>query len=127
MTLSERAVAAIRPAEMPKADQPLSEQYRLAGEAYYDLEAAASLMENMKTTTLEQKKQKLIQTVGDMPDSHAERRVKAMSDWEAYIRDMCAARNAADLARLKMEVIRMRFSEWNSRDANSRAEMRLSK
>jgi hypothetical protein len=48
--------------------------------------AAASLQEDLKTITLEQWKTELILAGGDMPDSHAERRVKAQPRWEEYIR-----------------------------------------
>jgi hypothetical protein len=48
--------------------------------------AAASLQEELKTTTPEKWKNELIQAGGDMPDSDAERRVKAQPRWEEYIR-----------------------------------------
>ena len=125
MSISERATPKI--AEIPEADRPLSEQWRIAARQWVDAEAAAQLLEDLKTTSLEQFKQQLIEADGDMPDSHAERRVKSRPQWEQYIRDMVAARKEANLCKVKLDWLRMRFSEWQSRDANSRAEMRLTR
>lgn len=113
--------------EIPENERPLSEQFRLAAKDWVDKEAAAQLREDLKTTTLEAWKQDLIESEGDMPDSHAERRVKAWGKWEEYIREMVAARRDANLAKVKLEWIRMRFSEWQAKDATARAEMRLTR
>lgn len=127
MTISERAMARPALAEIPETDRPLSEQWRIAAKAWVEAEAAAQLLEDLKTTSLEQMKQSLIEQEGDMPDSHAERRVKSRPDWEKYIRDMVAARKEANLCKVKLDWLKMRFAEWTSRDANSRAEMRLTR
>ena len=125
MSITGRATPKIT--EIPDADRPLSEQWRIAAHQWVDAEAAAQLLEDLKTTSLEQFKQQLIEAEGDMPDSHAERRVKSRPQWEQYIRDMVAARKEANLCKVKLDWLRMRFSEWQSRDANSRAEMRLTR
>lgn len=125
--ISERATPRPAIAEIPESEKPLSEQFRVAARAWVEAEAAAQLMEDLKTTTLEQYKQALIEAEGDMPDSHAERRVKARPDWEKYIRDMVTARKDANFAKVRLDWIRMRFSEWQARDANSRAEMRMTR
>lgn len=125
MSIIERATPKI--AEIPEAERPLSEQYRLAAKAWVEAEAAAQLFEDLKTVTLENYKQTLIETEGDMPDSHAERRVKARPEWAQYIKDMVAARKEANFARVRVEWIKMKFSEWQSRDANSRAELRMTR
>lgn len=113
--------------EMPRHERPLSEQFRIVAKEYADAESAASLLEELKTTTLEQRKTMLIAEQGDMPDSRAERIVKAAAEWEEFIREMCRLRSEANLLRLKLEYVRMRFTEWQAADANSRAEMRLTR
>jgi hypothetical protein len=76
---SERAtVASVRP--LPESERPLSEQFRLVAVEYADAEAAASLLEELKTTTLEAMKTKLIAANGDMADNKAERLVKSFDE-----------------------------------------------
>jgi hypothetical protein len=104
-----------------RANTPLSEQYRLAAKEWCELDAAASMLEECKSATLSQ----MMQAKGDVPVSHAERDVKASADWRDYIEKMVAARKDANLARVKIEWIRMRHSEWISADATRRAEMKL--
>lgn len=123
MTISSRATAGI--AQMPEREQPLSEQYRIVAKEWVSAEAGAQLLEDLKTTKLEQKKQALIDTEGPMPDSHAERRVKAGIEWEEYIREIVDAREKANFAKVKMDYIKMRFNEWQAKDATARAEMKM--
>ena len=113
--------------EMPENERLLSEEFRLVALAWADADSAASLQEELRSTTLEQWKTELIAKYGDMPDSHAERRVKAEPRWEAYIRKMCADRAEANKRKAQMEYLRMRFHEWQSREANQRHEARLSR
>lgn len=122
MTISERALG-IR--ELPEREQPVSEQFRIVAVAYADAEAAASLMEELKSTTLETMKSKLIAEQGEMPDNKAERLVKASDGWREYVEQMCAHRAKATKLRLKLEYVRMRASEAQSREANARHEARL--
>ncbi len=84
-----------------------------------DKEAAANVLEETKTAFLAKRKAEL----GDVTDAHAERVVKASLDWLDYITSMCNARQAANHARVRVEVIRMRFWEYNSHEANRRKEM----
>jgi len=112
-------------AELPQQERPISEEYRLVAKRWIDADAAARLREELKTTTLEQQKQKLIETEGDMPDSHAERRVKAGKDWEDYIHGMVDARTDANRLKAQLEYTRMRFAEHQDFNASARAEMRL--
>ena len=111
--------------ELPQQDRPISEEYRLVAKRWIDADAAARLREELKTTTLEQQKQDLILREGDMPDSHAERRVKAGKDWEEYIRQMVEARTDANRLKAQLEYVRMKFSEHQDFNASARAEMRL--
>ena len=125
MSTSERASASIR--QMPERDQPISESFRLTAREYADADAAASLLEELKSVTLEKLKSELIAEKGDMPDNKAERMVKASRAWEEYVRNMCVQRARATKLRLKLEWTRMKFSEWQALDATARAEMRLSR
>lgn len=127
MSISERAVAHLKTAETPEHERSLSEQYRLVAKAWVDIDGAARMLEELKTTKLEQAKQALILAEGDMPDSHAERRVKAGPDWEQYIRDMVQARTDANLKRVHMEYLKMKEREQQSAEANARHEARLSR
>lgn len=114
-------------AEMLQQERPISEEYRIVARKWVDADAAARLREELKTTTLEQQKQQLIEREGDMPDSHAERRVKAGKDWEDYIRTMVETRTDANRLKAQLEFIRMKFSEHQDFNASARAEMRLSR
>jgi hypothetical protein len=111
--------------ELPQQDRPISEEYRLVAKRWVDADAAARLREELKTTTLEQQKQDLILREGDMPDSHAERRVKAGKDWEEYIRQMVEARTDANRLKAQLEYVKMKFAEHQDFNASARAEMRL--
>ncbi len=102
-------------------NQPPSEQYRLAAKTWVDLDGAARLLEETKSAVLSQRQK----AFGDMPAAHSEREVKASPEWAEYIERMVAARTAANLAKVRMEWCRMRFSEWISMDATRRAEMKL--
>lgn len=99
----------------------LSEQFRLAAKEWVDADAAASLLEETKSAYLAQMMAKL----GDVPVSHAEREVKSSEEWAKYVSTMVESRRTANLAKVKMEWIRMRFSEQQSSEATARAEMKL--
>lgn len=114
-------------ADMPVKERPLSEQFRIVAKGWVQADASARFHEEFKTTKLEQLKQHLIETEGDMPDSHAERRVKASPDWEVYIKEMVDARTDANLKKAQMQFLQMRFTEWQDANASQRAEMRLSR
>lgn len=111
--------------EMPRHERPISEEFRIVAKKWIDADAAARLREELKTTHLEKMKQELIETEGDMPDSHAERRVKAGKNWEDYIRQMVEARTDANKLKAQLEYIRMRWNEIQDANASARAEMRL--
>lgn len=100
---------------------PISEQYRLAAADWVDADAAASLLEELKSATLSQR----MVALGDMPVSRAEMQVKASAEWDSYIRQMVDARKAANKLKVKLEELRMRYGEQQSADASKRAEMRL--
>lgn len=105
----------------PNPNHPISEQYRLVAKQWVDAEAAASLLEDTKSAVMSQR----MSTLGDMPVSKAEMTVKASDEWSDYIKKMVSARKNANLLKVQLEFLRMRFSEWQSAEASKRAEMRL--
>lgn len=100
---------------------PVSEQYRIVAKKWVDADAAASLLEESKSSFLA----KMMSELGDMPVSRAEMQVKASVEWQEYIRSMVDARQKASLLKVQLEYIRMRFSEEQSHEATRRAEMKL--
>ena len=103
------------------ANLPLSEQFRVVAKDWVQLDGAARMLEEMKTAVLAQKMKQL----GDVPVSTAEREVKSSAEWADYIRKMVEARTAAGMAKAHQEYIRMKAFEWQSENANKRAESRL--
>ena len=104
------------------AHEPLiSEQFRLAAKDWVEKDSAASLLEETKSAVLSQR----MQALGDMPVNRAELTVKASPEWHDFLRRMVDARTAANLAKVKCEWLRMRFSERQSAEATNRAEMKL--
>lgn len=86
-----------------------------------DLEAAASLLENCRSVFFAE----WCVEAGDMPVNRAEQVVKAQPRWKKYNEQMVEARKAANVAKVRLESIKMRAMEQQARDANLRAEMRL--
>lgn len=99
----------------------ISESYRIAAKTWVELDAAANILEETKSAWLSQR----MAALGDIPVSRAEMTVKASQEWGDHIRQIVGAREAANLAKVKLEWLRMRFSEWQSAEASKRAEMRL--
>lgn len=99
----------------------ISEQYRIVAKQWVEADAAADLLEESKSAFLAQ----LMTKEGDLPVSRAEMNVKASEEWTGYIKRMVEARQRANLLKVKLEFLRMKFSEWNSEAANRRAEMKL--
>ena len=98
-----------------------SEQYRLVAKDWVQKDGAARMLEDNKTTVLSQRMSEL----GKLPVSTAERTVKASPEWSEYIDRMVEARTAANLAKVKMKYIEMKYFEWQSQNASRRSEMRL--
>jgi hypothetical protein len=99
----------------------ISEEYRIAAKEWVDLEKSASLLEESKSATLSQ----MMVAKGDLSVSRAEMLVKASPEWKEYIEQMVSARHKANLAKVKMSWIQMRFGERQSSEATARAEMRM--
>lgn len=130
MSISEQALAKssgsrLAPAEMPEKERPISEEFRIAAKEWVELDKAARLLDELKTVTLAQMKTNLMAERGEMADAKAERLAKSSKEWEEYIRAMVDAKGAANLARVKMQWIELRFHEWQSADANARRERHM--
>lgn len=102
-------------------DFPFSERFRIAAEDWVDKENAAQLLEDTKSVSMAQRQAQL----GDLPVNRAEQMIKASPDWGRYVESIVTARKEANLAKVKMEYERLRFMENQSREANTRAEMKL--
>jgi hypothetical protein len=98
-----------------------AEKWRHAGEEWADLESAAQLLEDCKSVVMAQRQSAL----GDIPVNRAEQSVKASPDWEEYVRSCVEARHQANLAKIRLEALKMEFTEWNNSESNARAEMRM--
>lgn len=103
------------------SNRPWSEQFRLVAKDWVEKDGAARMFEETKTAVLAQR----MKAMGDVPAAHAERDVKASDEWREFIKSLVDAKTAANLAKVKMEYIRMKFNEWQSAEANKRAEMKL--
>ena len=102
-------------------DHPLSEQFRIIAKQWIDADAAANILEECKSATLAQR----MAACGDVPVSRAEMTVKASQEWTEYLTKMVEDRKKANLLKVHLESIRMRFSEQQSHEATARAERRL--
>lgn len=119
MSLSQQAIDKSAPREMPEHERPLSEEFRIIAKQWVDAHAAANFLEETKSAVLS----RLMMNLGrEVSVSRAEMEVKAGGDWKEHIEKMVEARKQADLLRVQMKWIEMRFSEWQSADANQRKE-----
>lgn len=106
---------------MTDSNLPYSDQYRVAAERWVSLDSAATMLEECKSSVLAQS---MVQQ-GDVPVTHAERTVKASPEWKDFVTKMVKAREAANLAKVHLEFIKMKAWEANSENATKRAEMRM--
>ena len=106
---------------IPERDQPLSEQFRIVAKRWVDADAAANILEDTKSAVLAQK----VSALGDIAVNRAETQVKGSQEWYDYLVKICEARREANLLKMQLEYLRMKFNEWQSANATNRAEMRL--
>lgn len=109
----------------PGDNRPLSEQFRLVAKRYVDAEAAAKILEELKTARLSELIGDQMRQDAALPYNKAEQLVKSSTQWQNYIREMVAAKKAANLLKVQLEYIRMKHSEWMSAEATQRSERRL--
>ena len=106
---------------MEGENRPHSEVFAEKGATWADKEAAAQLLEDSKSSVMAQWQAEC----GDIPVNRAEQSVKSQQRWKDYIVSCVEARKEANLAKIDLEVERMRFAEWNNREANARQEMKM--
>lgn len=99
----------------------VSEHFRIAAKEWVDADAAARLLEETKTAVMS----RMMSDQGDMPVSRAEMIVKASSEWMEFLERMVEARTRSNFLKVKLEFLRMRFSEQQSAEATRRHEMKL--
>ncbi|MEE8114518.1 MAG: hypothetical protein V3T23_09185 [Nitrososphaerales archaeon] len=99
----------------------ISEHFRLAAKDWVEKDGAARMLDESKTSVLAQR----ISFLGDIPHNKAEREVKSSDEWQDYLKKMVEAKTAANLARVKMDFLRMKFQEWQSAEANARNERKM--
>jgi hypothetical protein len=102
-------------------NEPLSEQFYKAAQEWVGLEAAASLLEDTKSSVLSQR----MGMLGDMAVNKAEMEVKRSLFWQDHLVTINEARQKANFAKVRVDYMRMRFNEWQSTEANARVEARL--
>src|SRR3546814_17416865 len=88
-------------------DTPISEQFRIAALEWADLDNAARMLDEGKTTYLAQQKALL----GDIPDSHAEKQVKASDTWASDIKTMVRTNTQANKDRIAVDYPQAKFQE----------------
>ena len=109
----------------PAANLPYSEQFRIVSKQWVDADAAATLLEDTKSAVLSERMQALIRDEPGMAINRAEAAVKGSEEWREWISGMIEARKKANLLKVQLEYLRMKFTEWNSHEASRRAEMKL--
>tara|TARA_R110000868_G_scaffold158980_4_gene387430 strand:+ start:2839 stop:3168 length:330 start_codon:yes stop_codon:yes gene_type:complete len=102
-------------------DEDWAELYRIAGEDWADKEAAASVLEDTKGSVMAQRQAAL----GDIAVNRAEQIVRASPEWVNHINLIVQARKEANLAKVHLEVIRMKYMQEQTGQANRRAEVRM--
>lgn len=108
-----------------ESNEPIALQYSRAGNQWAEAEAAASLLEDLKSSVLSERIADLVADDPKMAINRAEAAVKASQEWKQYIHQMVDARKQANRLKVQMEVLRMRFAQWQSEQANQRIEARL--
>jgi hypothetical protein len=100
---------------------PWSEQFRIVAKQWVDADAAATILEDTKSAVMAER----MLSLGEMAVNKAEATVKASPEWRRHVESIVNARRASNRLKVQMEYLRMKFSEWQSENANKRAEMRL--
>ena len=105
----------------PKTTDNLCEVFRVNAKNWVELDSAARMLEESKSAFLSMR----MVEQGDVPVSKAELTAKAGELWQGYIESMVKARKEANLAKVKLEYIRMLFQQRMSDEANARAERKM--
>lgn len=104
-----------------KSNLPLSEEYSRLAEEWVDLNSAASLLEDCAGAVFSQ----IALKQEASSNARAELLAKGSTEWSEYQTRKVEARKKANYAKIQMEVIRMKFWEWQSHSANNRVQAKL--
>lgn len=104
---------------------PISEQFRVVARQWVHADEAASLMEETKSAVFAEMTSKLLIENITMAVNRAETITRSSSEWKEYVTTMVQLRSKANLLKVQLEYIRMKFSEMQSHEATKRAEMKL--
>jgi len=107
--------------EHEHSNLPISEQYRVVAKNWVDANAAADMLEETKSAVLSQMMSRSYASAVNAKELE----VKASAEWYGYLEKMVESRKKANLLKVQLEYIRMRFSEQQSEEATKRAEMKL--
>ena len=110
---------------MTESNLPLSEQFRLTAKAWVEADKAAALLEETKSANISQMMIKVLEENPALAVNKIEMVVKSSPEYKDFITQMVDLRSKANLLKVKMEFIRMRFQEFMSKEATARAESRL--
>ena len=125
-SISQRA---LQPKELAEHERPISEQFRIAGDEWVQIKKKRDLIKGLKDTMLARRKRELLEDARQagekMAKTDAEEIVKASTEWEQYIRGLVEADAETEAAWVRCEELQMRFSEWNSAEANARKERQM--
>ena len=102
-------------------NQPWSEQWRIAAEAWVDADAAARALEETKSAVFAQ----LVLGQGDIAVNKAEHAVKGSPQWHDHLKKIVDAKTHANKLRVRMDYMKMRYFEEQGAEASKRVEMRL--
>lgn len=105
---------------IPK-NEPLSEQIYAAGLEWAEADAAARMLESLKSAFLAQK----VAERGEMPVSRAENEVKASPEWKDYVVKMERSRTKANKLKIHREYLEAKAWEEKSSQATERLRARL--
>lgn len=125
-TISQRAHGT---REMPEKERPISELFRIAGDKWVAAKKKRDLIKGLKDTVLIRRKREIIDDARHAGERiskvDAEDIVKASTEWEDYIRGLAEAEEATESAWVVCQELEMRFSEWQSAEANARRERQM--
>lgn len=107
------------------SNESYSEQFRVVAKKWVDADAAATILEDTRSSILSQRMQDLLRNEPGMAINKAETTVKASEEWQNWITGMVEARKQANLLKVQLEYLRMKFHEWQSHEATKRTEARL--
>jgi hypothetical protein len=95
--------------------------YRVVAKQWVDADAAASLLEDTKQPIFSQ----LVLASNDTSIARAEHTARASLSYREHVEKITEARKRANLLKVQMRYLEMRFSEWQAGDANQRAERKM--